>query len=239
MMNGWWLLLVLMFLTALPALAAFFWLRRMGSPWGGPWFLAALGAGGLSVILAGLGQFFFPAPAPVTGSAASGPGTLIFGILVRVALVEEVSRLLVLLPLFRLYRRLGGADAFNLDRESLAAGVPARNTALWSAGGLAAGLGFAVFETLAYGASNLSSALIRAVTAAPLHAACGARIGASLAAIPSSFLRASALFLGAVFIHGAYNFFIIHPGMPSFLAVPLALSALGASLASLRASPSS
>jgi RsiW-degrading membrane proteinase PrsW (M82 family) len=99
--------------------------------------------------------------------------------------------------------------------------------------GLAAGLGFAAVESASYGAADIGVALLRAFTAAPLHGACGARAGAAAELWGKSRVRAALSFFSALMIHGIYDLVILSPGVPSFLAVLIALAALGSSLAAI------
>jgi RsiW-degrading membrane proteinase PrsW (M82 family) len=212
-MSGIWLLFLLILISALPIIPAWFCFRsfKLGSRC----FLFSIAAGLVSVLAAILVQSLFPLPAPGTG----GPGPVLFGIFVRIALVEELSRFLTLVPLIGLYSRQARDS-----RPAVAA----------PAIGLAAGMGFTVVETALYAAASPGIALLRAFTAAPLHAACGARVGASIGLARSQPLRSVFLLIAAVLIHGMYDFFIIYPGIPSFLSVLIALSALGSSILGFR-----
>jgi RsiW-degrading membrane proteinase PrsW (M82 family) len=216
-MNGLWLLFLLILISALPIIPAWFWFRSLKL--GSRLFLFSLAAGLISVLAAILIQSFFDPLAQ-----GNGPGPVIFGIFIRIALVEELSRILTLGPLIGRYGRQSGFG----DNSQAASGVTA------SAMGMAAGLGFAVVESALYSTASPGIALLRAFTAAPLHAACGARVGASIGFARSQPFRSAFLFVTAVLIHGMYDFFIIYPGIPSFLSVFIALSALGASILQLR-----
>jgi RsiW-degrading membrane proteinase PrsW (M82 family) len=103
-----------------------------------------------------------------------------------------------------------------------------------SAAGLVAGLGFAALEGAVYGASDAGIALLRIFTAAPLHGACGARVGAAAVMFRERTAQALFRFLSAAFIHGIYNFMILMPGFPSIIAVVIALSALVSSILGIR-----
>ncbi|GHU05908.1 hypothetical protein FACS1894147_12540 [Spirochaetia bacterium] len=129
------------------------------------------------------------------------------GIFIRIAFTEELSRFLLIAALFKVIKPASGA-----------------------AQGLLAGLGFALVENAYYGAADIGITLVRAFTAAPLHAACGARIGQAAAAIRQAPARTLIRFLSAVAIHGMYNFMIISPRIAPVFPVLLALSALAASV---------
>jgi RsiW-degrading membrane proteinase PrsW (M82 family) len=140
-------------------------------------------------------------------------------IFIRVALTEELSRFLILLILFAVIFR--------------AAGKPPVITA--NAAGLVAGLGFAILESAVYGASSPGNALLRAFTAAPLHGACGSRVGVSVVLLREHPVRGISRFLSAVAIHGAYNFMLNIPGrFPPIAAVLIAISALFSAIQAIR-----
>jgi hypothetical protein len=89
-----------------------------------------------------------------------------------------------------------------------------------------------MIENAFYGISesDFRITMLRALTAAPLHGACGIRVCAALLAIRKHPLKASFLFVSAVLIHGAYNLMIISPAFPSWLAIPIAFAALFSSI---------
>ncbi|MDR2020304.1 MAG: PrsW family intramembrane metalloprotease [Treponema sp.] len=214
-MKGLWALLLLISFSALPVLAVYIWIRFRKFPMGFPWFLAALLSGAFSLGAAALIQSLFPSPEELTLRI------LLAKIFLQIALTEELARLGVLLLLFWLARR------FSKHRESL---TPAFGTAT----GLIAGLGFAVIETAFYGAANFSVALIRAVTAAPLHGACGARIGLGAVNLKKEPFLAVLRFFYAVIIHGMYNFMLVSPSVPVIFPILIALTALISSIQALR-----
>jgi RsiW-degrading membrane proteinase PrsW (M82 family) len=100
--------------------------------------------------------------------------------------------------------------------------------------GLIAGLGFAVIETALYGVGNFSIALVRAVTAAPLHGACGVRVGIAVSHVRNAPGLALVRFLYAVGIHGMYNFMILSPGIPLVFPILIAFTALLSSIQLIR-----
>jgi RsiW-degrading membrane proteinase PrsW (M82 family) len=194
-MNGLWVLLLLIAISALPLLAVAIWIRVRRFPITLPWFLLALLGGAISLGLAAILQSLFPK------NDEAAMGSLLFKIFVQIALTEELGRLGVFSLLFGLARRFGK------EAEPQA-------PAFCALTGLVAGLGFAVVETAMYGVGNFSVALVRAVTAAPLHGACGARIGLAVAHLRDAPGMALARFLYAVGIHGMYNFMIVSAGIP-------------------------
>jgi RsiW-degrading membrane proteinase PrsW (M82 family) len=229
-MKLFWASLLLVVIAALPVLAVFLWLRIRKFPVKLPWLLISLLGGALSLLGAVLLQSLFPR----TGGTSAA--FFFFKLFIQIAFTEELSRLLVLLPLLRL------RAFFTREKSAVSEGGVAGTAEgagafpLGTTTGLLAGLGFAVVETVSYGAGNLGTALFRAFTAAPLHGACGARDGAAAALLRRKPLRALARFLSAVMIHGIYNFMMIRSGLYSVLAVLAALTALASALQEIRGS---
>ena len=206
-MNGIWLLLLLIITAALPVIIVFCWLRVKKSPVTLPWFLAFLAAGIFSVFVAAIAQRLFPPP------GMNELWALFFGVFIRIALVEETSRLVSIIPLLAIIRRRK-----NLDRS------------FCGALGFVSGLGFAMMESAFYGISDFKIILLRAVTAAPLHSACGIRVCAAFLAVREHPVKAFSLFISTVLIHGAYNLIILNPALPSVLAILIAFATLFASI---------
>jgi len=210
-------LIALIGLAGAPPAAAYLWFYRRRKSFVPLPFLAALGAGLLAPVLAVLVQHALP-PAP-SGSLLP----LLFKIFVHIALIEEGSKFLVLYGLLAIKSRNAGA-----------APAPA-----WAASaGLVAGLAFALVETASLAASSPGSAVVRALTAAPLHGACGARVGSAVFDLRRSPLRSLLRFLTAVAIHGMYNLLLVLPGVPLFIPVALAFVALASSVAVIGSGPS-
>ncbi|GHU61174.1 hypothetical protein FACS189445_2900 [Spirochaetia bacterium] len=219
-MNGLWVLLLLIFISALPVLAVLIWLRVRRFPIGLPWFLLALLGGAISLGVAAILQSLFPQ----TDEASMGEAVLavlLFKIFIQIALTEELGRFGVFALLFWLIRRFGKDTGTHPP-------------AFGALTGLIAGLGFAVIETAMYGVGNFSIALVRAVTAAPLHGACGTRVGIAVSHIRDAPVLALVRFLYAVGIHGMYNFMIISPGVPLVFPILIAFTALLSSIQLIR-----
>jgi RsiW-degrading membrane proteinase PrsW (M82 family) len=221
-MSGLGILVILIVVSSVPAIAVYLWFRIVRCPFSPLRFVLCLLAGAAAFFPALFLQWIFP-----DGTRwAVGKGGLIFSIFIRGAFTEELSRLFAL-------GIMCGVDA---RLRTVSTGAD-RTQARWTAAGLVSGLGFAILEGAAYGASDAGTVLIRAVTAAPLHGACGARVGSAVAlfrqpaAVPA---RAVFRFLSAVAIHGIYNFMIIIPGFPAIAAVVVALSAFVSSILSIR-----
>ena len=220
-MNGVGAVVFLIFLAIIPIVPLYIWFRARN--FGRLRFLLCLAAGLLAVMAAGLAQSLFPLP-----NIYGGMGSILFSVFIRISLIEELSRLFTLFLLFR----------FHYSRIPLPASsstVPGAIHSFFGApSGLAAGLGFAAGESIFYGLTDLSTALLRLFTATPLHAACGARIGTALGIFRAAPLRAVFLIITAVLIHGMYNFLILNPGIPWFLPGLIALSAFASSLLSIK-----
>ncbi|MDR2922325.1 MAG: PrsW family intramembrane metalloprotease [Treponema sp.] len=208
---------MLILISSIPAIAAFLWFRLARYPFPMPLFSAALIAGAASLFPALLLQNIFRAGSGIF--RLSGKWGLFAEIFIRIALTEELSRFLILLILFAVISR--------------AAGKPI--SVMANAAGFAAGLGFAILESAVYGASSPVNALLRAFTAAPLHGACGSRVGSSVVLLREHPVRGLFRFLSAVAIHGAYNFMLNIPGrLPLIAAVFIAVSALASAIQVIR-----
>jgi RsiW-degrading membrane proteinase PrsW (M82 family) len=208
-MYGIWILLLLILTATLPAILVFFWFKSRKSPITLPWFLVSLVAGIISFIVAAMIQILF---APYKKNEF---WPVFFDIFIRIALIEEASRIIALVPFLK-----AGKNRLN-------------NIAFGAAIGLIASLGFAAIESAYYGIANINITLLRIFTAVPLHAACGIRAGTAVFTAPKHPFKALFLFISSVFIHGGYNLMIVGPAIPSFLAIPTALIALFASFSYL------
>ena len=201
------IIFLLLILTAvLPVIILWLWLKKKKYSLPFFWFLTSLSAGIVSIVAAALIQNFFPGAGP-----SYRLSFLFFNVFIRIALVEEGSRLLTLFPLIK-------------------AGSFKRDFGISAAMGLAAGLGFAAAENAFYGMSNISVTLLRFFTAAPLHGACGIRSAAAVFLFPKQPVKAIFYFFSAVVIHGTYNLIIQSPAIPSILVFPTAIAALFISL---------
>jgi RsiW-degrading membrane proteinase PrsW (M82 family) len=216
--NGLPVLLTLIFTAALPVVLLFLWYNFARCPLSTGWFLLFLLGGGASMFIALVLQALVSMLAGGSAASLEGIGRVIFTMFFRIAVTEELSRLLVFLILFPL-ARIGGENAVLRGR----------------AAGLIAGLGFALVESASYGASDAGIALLRAVTSAPLHGACGERVGAALAGRKEGFFPALMRFLSAVAIHGTYNLMIASSGVIAIMAILAAFCALASSVISVQA----
>lgn len=210
-----WILLLLILISALPVIGVFIWFRLVRYPLGLPLFFCGLLGGALALLVAGFFQSLFP---PLNNLDLQ---SLLFRLMVQIALTEEAGRLVILLILFLLLARFAKAPA-----------LPAEN--LGSALGLLTGLGFAVIETATYGAADLRIALLRAFTAAPLHGACGSRVGVTVFSFMAAPFRGTFRFIAAVIIHGVYNFMAINPDIPIVFPILLVAASLFSALQTIR-----
>ena len=221
-MSGSWVLLVLIFVSSIPVIAVYVWFRLAKYQFSLYRFLFALLAGAAAffpaLVLQGLLTF---------SSYTAGRLALFFQFFVRIAFTEELSRLLMLFIFFWISGRVKPNEAFD---QPLSYNTVKKGTAT----GLVAGLGFALLESAVYAASDTSVLLLRAITAAPLHGACGSRIGAAAVMFRSNPIQALFRVFTATAIHGIYNFMITMPGFPSIAAILIALSTLITAILTIR-----
>jgi RsiW-degrading membrane proteinase PrsW (M82 family) len=212
-------LFILILIAALPVVILFLWYNFAHCPISTGWFLVFLIGGGASMFIALVLQAFIPSLSGLSpgGGLLGAMGPMVFNLFCRIAATEETSRLLVFLLLFPL-ARIRGENAVLQG----------------SAAGLTAGLGFALVESASYGASDAGIALLRAVTSAPLHGACGERVGAALAGCKKGFFLALLRFLSAIAIHGTYNLMLRGSGIMAVMAILAAFCALASSVLSIR-----
>ena len=236
-MSGVGILFILLLVSSIPAIAVFIWFRFARYPFSPVRFLVSLLAGAASLFPALFLQNMFPAGSGIL--YVSGKWGIFVEIFVRIAFTEELSRFLILIILFCVFRRFSRPavqpeQSMNGQQDPL---TDVNISALTMAGatGLVAGLGFAIFESAIYGAANPGNVLLRAFTAAPLHGACGFRVGSSIEMVKKNPVQGISRFLSAALIHGVYNFMIIIPGsLTSVAAVLIALSGLATAILGIR-----
>jgi RsiW-degrading membrane proteinase PrsW (M82 family) len=237
-MEGLWALLLLLFIAALPVMLVYLWVCSRYFPLSRLWFFFSLLAGGLALGIAVLFQNLLSFPAGLPGVWERHPGMIFFHVLVRIALTEEAGRLAALLLLFRLGSRIPRRfEPEGPAPDEMTPAEPSYTRAFGAAAGLSAGLGFAFIENAIYGAANPGITLLRAFTSAPLHGACGARVGIAAVSGRRKPFLALGRFISAVAIHGMYDFMVISPGLPAFiLALLIAFTALASSIQLIRSS---
>jgi RsiW-degrading membrane proteinase PrsW (M82 family) len=220
-MSGSLILLVL--IITIPVIAVYIWFRAAKYQLSLILFLFAL--------LAGAAAFF---PALVLQDILrfsfiyQGRVALFYNFFIRIAFTEEFSRLILLFIFFFIGCRIN--TDYNLN-QPLTVNIIKKGTAI----GLIAGFGFAILESARYAASNMnvSVTLLRIFTAA-LHGACSSRTGGAVVMFRRSPIQAILRFLTAVVIHCVYNLMVAIPGLPSVIAILIALSALTTSILSIR-----
>jgi len=224
-MSGMEVLIFLLLVSSIPVIAVFIWFRIARYPFSLLRFSFALLAGAVSFFPALFLQSILDAKSEIFSTM--GKWGLVAEIFFHIAFTEEFSRLIILVVLFLVIHRLSSrqtgqtsASPQNADLDSTAGAI-----------GLIAGLGFAILESAVYGASNPDITLMRTFTAAPLHGACGFRVGSSVMMFREHPVQAFFRFLSAVAIHGIYNFMLTIPGLiPSIAAILIALFALASSV---------
>jgi len=210
-MYGSWFILILILASSLPIIAVYIWFRLAKYQFSPVRFLFALLAGAAAFFPALILQRIINLSVPV------GRAAVFFHFFVRIALTEELSRLLILLVFFFISGLIKPAVASN---QPISYNAVKKATAT----GLIAGIGFAILENAVYAASDISVLLLRIVTAA-LHGACGSRVGAAAVMLRTNPIQALLRILTATAIHGVYNLMVSLPGFPSILAVLIAFSA--------------
>jgi len=214
-MQGFLLMAALILLAGIPVLLAYLWLARRRPYFVPLRFALALPLGFLALALASFLQYLIPRT-----SEASFLSLLARGFLV-IALTEEAARYIAVRAYF-----------LSAGRFRAFFGVPADPKEGVTAG-LVVGLSFAMLETAAYAMADPGIALVRIFSAAPLHGACGIRVGFAAQWLGAAPARAVLRFFSAVAIHGVYNLVGSLPVQPWFFSVPLALLAFGAALPAL------
>jgi hypothetical protein len=187
-------MLAVILLAVLPLAVSWLWLKRKVNI-DARYFLAALAAGVLSLALAAVVQILLPA----LQFSATGGMRLVF--LVRAALIEEGSRLVMLMPLLAVTRLF--------DKAKLkAAGM------MTAAVGMVAGLAFSAVETAVFALASPTTgpARLLRLSAVLLHAACGIRCALASGALLSKNISFLPNFARAVALHTVYNFIVLHTG---------------------------
>jgi RsiW-degrading membrane proteinase PrsW (M82 family) len=189
-------------------------------------------AGALALLIAALLQFCslrtFPDLDQATGLERFF--NVIVNVFIRISLTEEAGRVLALGLFFRFRPYQVAVE----EPPSSTGYADVSATAYSAAAGLLAGLGFAIIESASYGAADMSIALFRSFTAAPLHGACGARIGMGVMMFRERPGQGIFRVFSAVAIHGMYNLMVLSPGIPRAFPVLVALSALASSVQVIR-----
>ncbi|MDR2468261.1 MAG: PrsW family intramembrane metalloprotease [Spirochaetaceae bacterium] len=208
-MSSVLVVLLILVLSFVPVTLAFFWIRRRGIVFPFLVTLLFLAAGVATLVMAAVIQSLITEALP---EGAASFAAQFFDVFVRVALTEEGARFLVFFVLFAGIRVFSSQSILN---EGFSAG-----------GGLLAGLSFAALETAAHAASEAGVVLVRALSAAPLHGACGIRCAQSALSAEKTPLIAAGRLISAILLHACYNFMLPRGGIMAALAIFLALSSL-------------
>ena len=218
-MSSLFIVVLLVFIAGLPLALAWCYFRAKTAE-RAPLFLFALLAGLLGVVLAAVIQLFLAPLMPEPVFQPENRLIIFYKIFVEIALTEETARLLsilvIALPLAKRYK----------DRPDMR--VPFVRTL-----GLLAGFTFAAVETVFFAMTAMDTGLIRAVSAAPLHGACGMRAGNAVLNLKTAPLHSVFSLLSAAALHGVYNFLVQRNGFSPYLGVAIAVTALLAGLQSI------
>jgi len=237
-MSGSWILSIVILISSIPVIAVYAWFRLAKYQYSFVKFLFALLVGAASVFPALIFQHLLDFT-----FTAGNRWTLFYEEFIRIAFTEEISRLLLLLLFFLISNRIKLDENSNMSvSKTIVSATKTADTITMSgvktplisviegtAMGLIAGLGFAILENARYAISDMNTSLLllRAVTAAPLHGACGARIGASAVMFRNSPFQAFLRVLTATAIHSIYNILFRIPGSTtSIAAILIAFSTL-------------
>jgi RsiW-degrading membrane proteinase PrsW (M82 family) len=215
----------MLIVSSFPVIAVYIWYRFAKYPVSLIKLLITLLIGAAAIFPAILLQNLVSLFSPSGNRAA-----LFYEFFFRIAFSEELSRMMLLFIFFLLAGLLKPKE----DSQPLSWSSVKMGTAL----GLVAGLGFAILENAVYSASSMdiNLLLLRAVTAAPIHAACGSRVGSAAIMLRTNPAQAIFRLLSATAIHGIYNLMVTMPGFPIILAILIAFSALITAILSIKGS---
>jgi len=223
-MSRAFVLWIIILISSLPIIAVYIWFHFAKYQFSLHRFLFALLAGAAA---------FFPAlilQALLSFSFHSGRTAIFFQHFIRIALSEEISRLLLLLIFFMISNRITRNSGHLSDSPQPSFDTIKKATAT----GLVAGLGFALLESAVYAASDIRVLPLRIIITAAVHGACGSRIGAAAVLIRTNPFQAIIRILTATAIHGIYNMLIIMPGFSPVAAILIAVSALFSAIVTIR-----
>ena len=222
-MYGQWALFVLIFISSIPVIAVYLWFRTAKYQFPLIRFLFVLLTGAAALFPALVLQNLLIIP-----NLSHGRAALFYDFFIRIALTEELSRLLML---FIFYLISGSIKQGEGLYQPLTFNVVKKGAAI----GLVAGLGFSILESARYAAQDMDITIIllRFFTAA-LHSACGSRIGAAVVLFRTNPMQAVLRIITATAIHGVYNLMVTLPGIASIASVLIALSAFITAILTIR-----
>jgi hypothetical protein len=213
------LVVVLMVLVAGLPVALGCWYFRAKHAMALRFFFAAAFAGMAAVLLAAGAQLLVAPLSPQPNLETGTKWAILYKIFIEIATTEELARFLAL------------SVCVNALKNLLEAAP--HKTALVRATGMISGFSFAAVETIFFTMTNPDSGIIRAISAVPLHGACG--IKAANAVLNSRRSPGLSLMsiIFAVALHGIYNFLVQRGGLLPYLGVALAVTALLSSAQSI------
>jgi hypothetical protein len=206
------LVIVSMILIAGLPVSAGWWYFRAKYAVSGRIFLAALLAGFGAVLFAAAAQLAIAPLTPAPDLASGAKWAILYKIFVEIASTEELARFLMLVAFSALFKK---------NREESGQ----NKTAFMRVFGMIAGFSFAAVETIFFTITNPGSGLIRAISAAPLHGACGIRAANAALHIKQAPALSVLSLVFAIALHGIYNFLSQRGGFFPYLGVALAVSA--------------
>jgi hypothetical protein len=184
-------------------------------------FVAAMLAGLTAVLVAAGAQTFAVSFTPQPNSQADATWVILYTIFIEIAFTEEMARFLSVLLFMRLLKK-------TIEKN------PCGEPALVKTFGMVAGFSFAAIETIYFTMTNIDAGLIRVISAAPLHGACGIRAGCAILDAKRSHGLSALSILFVTALHGVYNSLMQRGGFFIYLGVALAVTALISGAQSIR-----
>jgi hypothetical protein len=206
------LIVVLMILIAGLPVSAGWWYYRVKHAAPGRLLPAALLAGLAAVLLAAAAQLAIAPLTPQPDLTSGAKPAILYKIFVEIATTEELARFLALLVFSPLFKK-------SMERSGQ------NKSALMRTFGMLAGFSFAAIETVFFTITSPGSELIRAISAAPLHGACGIRAATAALHLKETPALSAFSLVFAIALHGVYNFLSQRGGPFAYLGVALAVSA--------------
>jgi hypothetical protein len=214
------LVVVLMVLVSgLPVLLGC-WYFRAKHAMARRFFFAAALAGIAAVLLAAGAQLLVAPLSPRPNLAAGTKWAILYAIFIEIASTEELARFLTLMV-------CTGALKKTLEAAP-------NKTALVRATGMISGFTFAAVETIFFTMTNPDSGIIRAISAVPLHGACGIKAANAVLSGKRSPGLSLLSIVFAIALHGIYNFLVQRGGLFPYLGIALAVTALLSGAQSIR-----
>jgi RsiW-degrading membrane proteinase PrsW (M82 family) len=184
-------------------------------------FVAAMLAGLAAVLVAAVAQVYAASFTPQPDLESGTKWGILYTIFVEIALTEELARFLMMALFVRLLKKH-------------AEKAPGNKPALVRTFGMVSGFSFAAIETIFFTMTNIDTGLIRVISAAPLHGACGIRAGCAIVDAKRSVGLSVLSIIFAVALHGVYNSLMQRGGFFPYLGVALAVTALVSGAQSIR-----